>query len=187
MKATIISFSARKTMGNCKSIAQVMAESLEAKGFSTVYLDINDYTIKPCSNCDYQCFQAGQTCPITDDVSGIYQTLSESHLIIVVIPVYSAAAPATFYAFRERGQDILRQSDFYDRFEKIKKCYCVIGNQIAGADAAITSIIADDELSDSRNVLLLQSKTYNQSSISGKLCEISAVRDKIKDFVSTIA
>jgi hypothetical protein len=58
----------------------------------------------------------------------------------MIIPVYSAAPPALYFAWRERSQSIFLTEEICQKFDRVKKAFIIIGNKDAGADGAVTII-----------------------------------------------
>ena len=184
MKIGLISFSGRKGDGNCSSIARYIENFLETKQHDISLMYVIDLKINPCLGCSYECVKAS-SCPIEDDVTTIYEFIMTNELVIFIVPVYSAAPPATYFAWRERSQGIFESEEKYQVYKQVKKLFLVVGNADAGGEDAINIIKSGEDSSD-LDVILLESHKYNISSISGRLIEVPEVKKIINEQISKI-
>lgn len=103
-------FRGRK-QGNCLDCVNHCLQRFKDEGFETQLINLYDYKIKPCSNCNYECFSerirgTKETCPVEDDLPKIYQAFENSQIIIFGIPTYVGHVPAIFKIFEERSLGI---------------------------------------------------------------------------------
>jgi multimeric flavodoxin WrbA len=192
MKALGIAFSARKR-GNCLNSLEYALAKLKAQKFETEIINIYDYDVRPCSQCNYECFGLklrgkDEKCPIQDDVPKIYKKMKEADVIILAIPTYGGKPAALYSAFTERAQGIFKG---YEEFKNtiLNKIIAliVIGNVPAGGDLTYHSVILDHY--DCKNPppsILLQSAEYGRGSIYGDLLEDEKVRDRLDNLVKLI-
>lgn len=176
MKIGLFNFSGRTSQGNCSKISNHIDLKLKEKDIITSRLDITTLNIQPCCRCNYECFAS--SCPVDDDLEKAYNFIIENEIVFFVLPVYSSAPPATYFAWRERSQAFFVNDEIYEKYRNVPKAYIVIGNVDAGGENAIRII---EEGDDSRNIefLLLQSHKYGLSSTSGKLIEVDEVIEEI--------
>jgi len=101
MKVIGLSCSARKG-GNTFSAVNTALDHLRNKGIETELLHLTDYDIKPCRNCDMECYYEKQ-CPTPDDSKKLAKLLDECDGLIVGSPLYNGTIPALLAAFLERN------------------------------------------------------------------------------------
>ena len=147
-------------------------------------IKICDLDLGPCTGCNYECFDQYSHCPIQDDTATVYEKILESDLVIIAVPTYSSAPPASYFAWRERSQGIFTHNDQYENFEKVVKGYIVFGNEEAGGREVVNFLQQDSE--KPLEYLMLQSHEYDQSSIEGNLVEITEVREKLLTFTKEL-
>ncbi len=181
-KAIILSFSGRKDSGNCEKISNFIIDELNNRIISKK-LELKSLKIEPCVGCNYECFIPQKGCPKNDHINMIYSSIIESDICIFVIPVYSGAPPALYFAWRERSQGVFTNEKLYEEYRKVKKFFIIIGNENAGAREAI-KIVQDEEGNYKAPVLLIQSHKYNKSSIAGNLIQCEEVKIEIREFLS---
>jgi multimeric flavodoxin WrbA len=101
MNALLINGSPRK--GVTYNLLNQLNETLISKGIETSLININDYKINTCRGC-YNCVLKGvEFCPLKDDdVQFIWNTMSQSKLVVVGTPVYSLGIPGVFKNFMDR-------------------------------------------------------------------------------------
>jgi len=184
MKINLISYSGRKSAGNCISIVNYIEEKIKYK-YQVTKFNIADMKIAGCVGCEYQCFKTPGECPKSkdDDVSSIYSNILNSDISVMVIPVYSAAPPSTFFALRERAQSIIIDESIEKSYNNTKKLYVIVGNTNSGALDALNIVLSESKSSCIDDVLVLESRIYNQRSTQGNLVEIHEVEEAISDFL----
>lgn len=94
------SCSARKNGNTANAIAHAL-KYLYDKGVETKLIHLTDYEIKPCKNCDTECYY-NKECPTPDDSKKLLETLEDSDGLIVASPLYNRTIPAMLSAFLER-------------------------------------------------------------------------------------
>ena len=107
-----IAFSARRR-ANCFDCVELCLESLRDEGYSTEIIDMFDYTIEPCSHCEYECLAeyitgAEAECPKEDDLRDIYRRFDDADVVVMGVPTYCGQPPALFKIFQERSLGIYR-------------------------------------------------------------------------------
>ena len=192
MKALGIAFSARKE-GNCLNCVEYVLARLKEQGFETKVINTYDYEIRPCSQCNYECFahvirRRNEACPIQDDVPEIYSKMKEADIIILAIPTYGGKPAGLYNAFTERSQGIF---EGYEEFKStvLSKIIAliVIGNIPAGGDLTYHTVILDHyDCKHPPPAILLQSLEYGQVSLCGTLVEDEKVRCRLDNLVKLI-
>lgn len=148
MNALGIAFSARRK-GNCLNCVEYVLTKLRDHGFETSIVNAYEYSITPCSHCNYECFArslrgADEKCPIHDDVPQIYTKMKEADIIVLAVPTYSGKASGLYCAFTERAQGIIESyEEFKDKILNKIIALIVIGNVPAGGDLAYHAVILD--------------------------------------------
>ncbi len=184
MKTLLISFSGRKEPGNCSKILDYLNSFLTEKNADVTKLEMVNLQISPCFGCKYECFDTILSCPMEDDLQEVYAKIMDSDLVIMAIPVYSAAPPAIYFAWRERSQGIFKTYEAYEAYKKVKKGYIIIGNEDAGGRDAIDLISKEDNnIKEGENLLLLQNHKYGLNSIKGELLKKSEVKLDLQKFL----
>ena len=185
MNILVISFSGRKGAGNCSKISDFIQEHLHGHSVNVSSIRMADLDIESCTDCNYECFDSLQKCPKVDDLNAVYERIMESDATIMIIPVYSAAPPALYFAWRERSQSIFLTEEICQKFDRVKKAFIIIGNKDAGADGAVT-IIEKYHANAEKDIgiLLLQSREYGQKSVEGRLINVHQVQMQLKRFLN---
>ena len=101
MNVLLINGSPRK--GVTYNILKQLNEILISKEIETTLININDYRINTCKGC-YNCVLKGvEFCPLKeDDVQIIWNTITQSKLVVIGSPVYSLGIPGIFKNFMDR-------------------------------------------------------------------------------------
>lgn len=176
MKVTLISYSGRKSPGNCQKITNYIKDLLRRHEITRI--NINDLKVQGCSGCDYECFNR-LSCPHEDDVKDLYSLMAESDLVINLVPVYSAAPPSKYFMVRERAQAL---SALESQLKQVKKLHIIIGNMSAGGKMCRDIILSEDQV-NSGDLLILESTKYKQRSTLGDLIRLTPVQNDIKSFL----
>ena len=101
MKIFAVVGSPRKN-GNTDILVDEVLRGAKDVGASTEKIFINDLNIKPCqASCSDYCKKEG-SCRIQDDMSGLYDRLYDSDVIILGTPVYWWGPSAQLKAFIDR-------------------------------------------------------------------------------------
>lgn len=103
MKATIIYGSPRKK-GNTAALLAPLMEELEKNGVILDYFDVYEKNIAGCRAClGCQKDKTKISCVVQDDMQPVLNSMAESDLIIVAVPVYAWSAPAPVKAVIDRA------------------------------------------------------------------------------------
>jgi len=187
-----VAFSARKR-GNCLTCIEYVLTRLEGQGFETEIINSFDYEIRPCSNCDYECFGPElrgkkKECPVRDDVSKIYDKMKEADIIVFAVPTYGGKAASLYCAFTERGQAVFKSyAEFKSTILTKIMALIVIGNVPAGGDIAYHTVVSDYlDCKYPPPSILLQAAEYGQSSLRGNLVDDQKIRDRLDNLVKLI-
>lgn len=192
MKALGIAFSARKRGNSLKCVEYVLAK-LKKYRFQVEIVNIYDLQVKPCSNCNYECFSKElrgkeEKCPMNDDVAKTYSKMKNADVIVLAIPTYGGKPASLYCAFTERAQGIFgTYEEFKNSILNKIVALIVIGNIPAGGDLAYHTVISDYK--DCRHpspAILLQSAEYGKGSIYGNLLESENVKGRLDNLVKLI-
>lgn len=185
MKVLGLVFSARKE-GNCLKCLAHCLDSLRGYGAETEIVNAFEFTITPCSHCDYECFSS-KKCPITDDVPALYEKCEHADVLICAVPTYSGHLSSLYFAFAERSQPMMEDRDqFVNILRKVN--FIVLGNLSSGGDMALHEALYGLAHYDFwPEVLLFPAEEYGRSSIKGDLIEIPEVRTRLDRFAERIA
>ncbi|MFQ5621580.1 MAG: flavodoxin family protein, partial [Candidatus Nanoarchaeia archaeon] len=126
MKAIALVFSARKK-GNCHDFARFMLGKMEKDGVETELVNLCDYNIKLCQNCDYECLarinpntghKEYTECPVRDDVENIWRKVWDADIFLMFVPTYGGVPPAIYVSFTQRYQSLWRRAPPKEKMQK---------------------------------------------------------------------
>jgi len=184
MKVLGLAFSARKH-GNCQDCVNCCLQKFRDENFETQLINLHDYKIKPCSNCNYECFSerirgTKETCPVDDDLPKIYQAFENSQIIIFGIPTYVGHVPAIFKTFEERSLGIYG----FGKHENVLmgKIYGFI---VLGSYFALNEALYRFHGSPI-TWILLRSREYGLDPLKAGLVENQDVKNRLDRFTSTL-
>jgi len=129
LKILGLSCSARKN-GNTVNALRVALNHLESKNIETNLIHLTDYDIRPCKNCNMECYH-NKDCPTPDESKKLADLLEEFDALIVGSPLYNGTIPALLSAFLERNPYP------YDEVLKSKITSAIIVGSIGEAQAAL--------------------------------------------------
>lgn len=184
MNVLLISFSGRKSPGNCENTLNFLWQHLKGKGLEVSRIEIKELEIHSCLNCDYQCSEQRGNCPINDDVQFVYDQILVSDLVIFAVPTYFSAPPSRYFAWRERSFGVFTSSEQYNRFLDLVKGFVVFGKADFGGQETIR--ILRQNSGDFLEFLLIENDHYDQSSTEGKLLDLPEVQAKLVDFTEKL-
>lgn len=178
MKECIVSFSGRFG-GNCSRIANVIRQM---KKEATVY-DFSNFSITPCGQCKYECFQQRERCPYFDDMEfAICESITNSDLTYFVVPNYCDYPCANFFIFNERSQCYFQNhEDLLDQYLAVRKKFIVISN--TGQNNFTTAFCQHILEASTPDILFLSAKQFGKVSIHGDLTDSEDARDLICRFI----
>lgn len=184
MTVLLISFSARKSPGNCEVTLKYVERWLKGKGMDSSLIHMRDLEINPCLGCDYECCDPNASCSINDDVRFVYDKIFHSDMVIMAIPTYTTALTSRYFAWRERSIGVFTDQDQFNHFIEKVKGAIVFGNEKYGGNEAVNTIVRGSR--GSTECLLIQSHQYDQSSIKGRLVDIPEVQTNLIDFLEKL-
>jgi len=129
MKVFGLSCSARKN-GNTAAAVNIALNHLSGRGLEVKLIHLTDYEVKPCKNCNMECYFNKQ-CPTPDDSKKLMELLEKCDCLIVGAPLYNGTIPAQLAAFLERNPYP------YDEVLKDKVTAAIIIGSIGETTAAL--------------------------------------------------
>jgi multimeric flavodoxin WrbA len=102
--------------GGTHNILKQLNEILISKEIETKLININDYNINTCKGC-YNCVLRGvEYCPSKEDeVQLLWNTITQSKVVVVGSPVYSLGIPGVFKNFMDRIAYNCHRPSFYGK------------------------------------------------------------------------
>jgi len=186
MRILGIAFSARKE-GNCLSCIKYCLDKFGEKGYEIELLNVYDFEIKPCSRCQYECFNKNPSCPIDDDIPKIYKKLEEANIVLFGVPNYGGHISGLYRAFSERMQ-VLNAEQIERDFLSKPKGFIIIGNLSAGGDMVLHEVMCDfHNLKIWPEAVLLSAREYGRNSLKGDLLESLDVTRRLDRLVEMLS
>jgi len=178
MKITIISFSSRPN-GNCASIAKEVSKIL--MGEELINFDFSSFSLTPCGNCNFECFNNRLDCPnINDKAFSIYNSITNSDYAIFIVPNHCDYPNANFFIYNERSLCYFQNCrDLLDTYEKVKKKFIVVSN--TNKDNFIN--VFKYHTINEPDILFLAPKLYGKKSIAGDLMKEKIVINDLNKFL----
>lgn len=185
MKVLGLIFSSR-AQGNCSRSIEYCLNKFKLKGYETETINIFNYNVQSCGDCDYNCFNSGECCK-EDDVHELYRKCFESDKIIFAVPTYCGHLTSAYFKFWERSQALFQDEIDYENDYLKKMNFIIIGNLSSGGDMALhEALYSFTNRSFYPEATLLSSREYNKSSIKGDLIESIDVKNKLNNFAEKI-
>ena len=108
MSILIISGSPRKG-GNTELLAEAFAKGA-AKHHHVEIFSVRDYKVNPCLGCN-ACFKSeANTCAQKDDMTVIYEKMSQADMLVIASPVYFYSISAQLKAVIDRFHNPIRDT-----------------------------------------------------------------------------
>ena len=107
MKILIISGSHRKG-GNTELLAEAFAKGAAAHHHVEI-VSVRDYKVNPCLGCN-ACFKTNGVCAQKDDMTILYEKMSQADMLVIASPVYFYGISAQLKAFIDRFHNPIRDS-----------------------------------------------------------------------------
>ena len=107
MNILIISGSHRKG-GNTELLAEAFAKGAAAHHHVEI-VSVRDYKVNPCLGCD-ACFKTNGVCAQKDDMTILYEKMSQADMLVIASPVYFYGISAQLKAFIDRFHNPIRDS-----------------------------------------------------------------------------
>ena len=176
MSVCVISFSARKN-GNCSQISKYV---------SSLFSDVKQYDfsklkVKPCGNCNYQCFHNIKKCPfVKDKEKEMLDAIMESEMTFFIVPNYCDYPCSNYFIFNERSVCYFQHNEklLYQYLDVEKKFIVVSNTSKENFYKAFTY-----QTTDEPQILFLPTKQYGKNSIEGNLFESEQAMEDLKKFV----
>lgn len=173
---TILNFSER-TNGNCSQISQLVYEHY--KKADVVIENINLNTVRPCGNCNYECFKKEMECPIQDSNMKIYNRIIESNLVIFVVPNYCDYPNSNYFAFNERACGFFKDKNLLEKYFNVIKKFIVISN--TNTENFIHAFKYQGN--ENPDVLFLSARKFGLVSLDGNLVSNPTVKQIVDSYL----
>lgn len=175
----IVRFSDRPN-GNCNAIASYIQTYLASKTIKSY--KITAKTMQPCGNCDYECLNAGSTCPnLTAVQKDIYDSICNASLVYYIVPNYFGFPCANYYAFTERSVGYFNSNrELMQKFMSVKKRFIIVSNtEGRNFESAMMQQAKEPE------IMYLKTSKYGKRSIAGDLMESEAATADLQMFLNS--
>ena len=107
MKILIISGSPRKG-GNTELLAEAFAKGA-AEHHHVEIVSVRDYKVNPCLGCN-ACFKTNGICTQKDDMTILYEKMSQADMLVIASPVYFYGISAQLKAVIDRFHNPIRDT-----------------------------------------------------------------------------
>ena len=107
MNILIISGSHRKG-GNTELLAEAFAKGAAAHHHVEI-VSVRDYKVNPCLGCD-ACFKTNGVCAQKDDMTILYEKMSQADMLVIASPVYFYGISAQLKAVIDRFHNPIRDT-----------------------------------------------------------------------------
>ena len=107
MNILIISGSPRKG-GNTELLVDAFAKGAAAHHHVEI-VSVRDYKVNPCLGCD-ACFKTNGVCAQKDDMTILYEKMSQADMLVIVSPVYFYGISAQLKAVIDRFHNPIRDT-----------------------------------------------------------------------------
>ena len=107
MNILILSGSPRKG-GNTESLAEAFAKGAVAHHHVEI-VSVRNYKVNPCLGCNI-CFKTNGACAQKDDITLIYEKMSQADMLVIASPVYFYSISAQLKAIIDRFHNPIRDS-----------------------------------------------------------------------------
>ena len=172
----LIQFSSRK-FGNCATVSSKIAQFYQTCHIAA--FTVNNQTVTPCNDCNYECLQAGKKCPnLTDAYTALMETLCRADLIYFIVPNYCGYPNANYFAFNERSAGFFNTDRaVMQKYMSIPKRFIIISNTVSKKfeDAMQQQVDCQPD------ILYLKSSQYGKMSIAGDIMDSN---DAMEDLIA---
>ena len=103
----IINGSPRKG-GNTELLAEAFAKGASANNHVEI-VSVRDYKVNPCLGCN-ACFKSNGVCAQKDDMTILYEKMSQADMLVIASPVYFYGISAQLKAVIDRFHNPIRDS-----------------------------------------------------------------------------
>ena len=107
MNILILSGSPRKG-GNTELLAEALAKGASAQHHVEI-VSVRDYNVNPCLGCN-ACFKSNGICAQKDDMTILYEKMSQADMLVIASPVYFYGISAQLKAVIDRFHNPIRDS-----------------------------------------------------------------------------
>ena len=174
----LIRFSLREE-GNCAAITARINNYYAAERVSSFVVDNN--TIHPCSNCNYECLRSEKICPnLTDDLIKVMNAICEADLTYYVVPNYCGYPCANYFAFNERSVGYFNMDRaLMQKYMEAPKRFIVVSN----TEGQNFEMAMQQQTISKPEILYLKTGKYGKQSIAGDLMGSGAAKTDLDVFL----
>ena len=104
----LILFGSPRKGGNTELLAEAFAKGASAQHHVEI-VSVRDYKVNPCLGCN-ACFKANGICAQKDDMTIIYEKMSQADMLVIASPVYFYSISAQLKAIIDRCHNPIRDS-----------------------------------------------------------------------------
>lgn len=108
MNILILSGSPRKD-GNTELLVDAFAKGAAERQHHVEIVSVRDYKVNPCLGCN-ACFKTNGVCAQKDDMTFIYEKMSQADMLVIASPVYFYGISAQLKAVIDRFHNPIRDT-----------------------------------------------------------------------------
>ena len=174
----LIQFSSRK-VGNCAAISAQIADYYAKE--TVKHFIVDERTIQPCSNCDYECLMPGKICPnLSNPQQQLMDAICEADLAYFIVPNYCGYPCANYFAFNERtvGYFNLDRS-LMQKYMNVPKRFVVVSN----TESSNFETALNQQVNGTPDILYMKTGKYHKRSIAGDMMDADEAKVDLKAFL----
>ena len=104
----LILFGSPRKGGNTELLAEAFAKGASVQHHVEI-VSVRDYKVNPCLGCN-ACFKVNGICAQKDDMTIIYEKMSQADMLVIASPVYFYSISAQLKAIIDRCHNPIRDS-----------------------------------------------------------------------------
>jgi multimeric flavodoxin WrbA len=168
---------------------------MEKKGVETEFVNLCDYDVKPCQNCDYECLawvnpESGRKeyreCPVKDDVESVWRKVWKADVFVMFVPTYGGVPPALYVAFTQRYQSLWRKAPAKKELSKKVIAAVVLASPDGAMGGELTPAIVSGELRGHISLgyrlggfEVVNNSGYKTNNVRGRLIEEKEIQNRL--------
>lgn len=173
----IISFSGRKH-GNCEQISEYIKD--RSNDSVKIYC-FSDFSIQPCGNCCYECFDKRKECPhLEDNEHNILDDICNSDLTYFIVPNYCGHPGANLFIFNERSVGYFHgESTRLQKYMSVPKRFITVSN--SESETFVNAYL--QHTNEAPEILWLSTSKFGKRSIAGDLLDSIEAKELLQQFI----
>lgn len=174
----LIQFSSRK-QGNCTGISAQIAVYYTKETVNRFIVD--EKTIQPCSNCDYECLTPGEICPnLNDSQRQLMDAICEADLVYFIIPNYCGYPCANYFAFNERTVGYFNMDRaLMQKYMEVPKRFIIVSN----TEGPNFESAVKQQTNGEPDVLYMKTGKYHKRSTAGDMMDALDAKAELQAFL----